>query len=230
MTFLCRDSIADFQVLRNRTFLSVKFFAMTASRPPPHPRLNHAHEVDFRSRQLDKFFYNIVEGRWRIGKFQDAQSFLEAIVNTLDKLGCIERLASSKNAQDVLRKSLTFNNSDRYINSHIYKLLVFLADLSLKRVCDGELLNQILWTTVNPPLFWNKFVQNIRNRRLEAQASSRGRFCLAVTVASTAAARSIISFPRNCAVTTTRRPPTGAEFSESQGPVPKGQAYVIAVE
>ncbi|KAI1081768.1 P-loop containing nucleoside triphosphate hydrolase protein [Whalleya microplaca] len=139
-------------------------------RPPVHPKPSHYQDADSRSRQLDKFFNKVVEGKWRIGKLQDAQKFLEAITNRTDKPDCIERLASSKSAQNALHKSLTFDNSAGFINTFVSGLLKFFADPSLKRVCDGELLNQIIWVMVDPPLFWNNLIRNVRSRCLESQA------------------------------------------------------------
>ncbi|KAI1379383.1 P-loop containing nucleoside triphosphate hydrolase protein [Hypoxylon crocopeplum] len=137
---------------------------------PRQSRSNHDQDTNSRSRQLDNFFYKIIEGKWRILKPQDASKFLESIVNRTDKPDCIERLASSKSGQDALHKSLTLNSSTPFINTHVSNLLQFLADPSLKRVCDGELLTQVLWVMVDPPLFWNNLVRNIKDRQLEAQA------------------------------------------------------------
>ncbi|KAI2624345.1 P-loop containing nucleoside triphosphate hydrolase protein [Hypoxylon sp. NC1633] len=130
----------------------------------------HDQDPRTRSQQLDKFFYKVVEGKWRIGRPHDASRFLESIVNRTDKPDCIERLVSSKSGLSALHKSLTLTISTHFINTFVSKLLQFFEDPVLKRVCDGELLNQVLWAMVDPPLFWNSFVENIRARRLEAQA------------------------------------------------------------
>ncbi|KAI0841013.1 P-loop containing nucleoside triphosphate hydrolase protein [Hypoxylon sp. FL0890] len=139
-------------------------------RVPSHPRRTDDQNASYRSRMLDKFFYKILEGKWRIGKLEDSRKFLESIVNRLDKPDCIERLASSTSGQDALHKSLTFNLSNEFVNTSVSDLLQFLADPALKRVCDGELLNQVLWVMVDPPLFWNSLVQHIRAKRLDAKA------------------------------------------------------------
>ncbi|KAI1106987.1 P-loop containing nucleoside triphosphate hydrolase protein [Jackrogersella minutella] len=123
-----------------------------------------------RSQRLDVFFYKVLDGKWKIQKLDDAQKFLEAIVNRTDKPDCIERLATSKSAQDALHESLSFNASATLINTFVSKVLQFLADPALKRVGDGELLKQILWVMVDPPLFWNSLVQHIREKQLDAQA------------------------------------------------------------
>ncbi|KAI1773874.1 P-loop containing nucleoside triphosphate hydrolase protein [Hypoxylon cercidicola] len=137
--------------------------------PRAHPP-GREQDANFRSRQLDKFFYNVIEGKWVLAKPDDARKFLEAITNRTDKPDCIERLASSESGRKALHKSLTCNTSAQFINSSVSNLLQFLADPTLKRVCNGELLNQVIWVMVDPPLLWNSLVQHIRTRQLTTQA------------------------------------------------------------
>ncbi|KAL7627407.1 hypothetical protein AAE478_001600 [Parahypoxylon ruwenzoriense] len=142
----------------------------TSRRGPRLNKSNHNQDVSFRSRQLNAFFYKIIDGTLEIGGAEDARKFLESITNRTDKSDCIERLASSKNGQDALHKSLLVDISTRFLNTAVSDLLQFLADPNLKRVCDGELLNQILWVMVDPPKFWDTLVHNVRTKKLEAQA------------------------------------------------------------
>ncbi|KAI1208325.1 P-loop containing nucleoside triphosphate hydrolase protein [Annulohypoxylon truncatum] len=125
---------------------------------------------EYRTRQLNKLFYNILEGKQTVVKLQDAEKFLESIVNRTDKADCIERLVTSESGQDALHKSLVLGNSAQFINAYTTNLLEFLRDPTLKRVGDGELLNQILWAMVDPPLFWNALVQHVKMQQLEAQS------------------------------------------------------------
>ncbi|KAI1455995.1 P-loop containing nucleoside triphosphate hydrolase protein [Annulohypoxylon moriforme] len=125
---------------------------------------------DFRARQLNRIFYSTLEGKQTIDKLQDAQKFLESIVNRTDKADCIERLAASKYGQDALHKSLVLGHSAQFINTFTSNLLGFLRDPTLKRVSNGELINQILRCMVDPPLFWNNIVEHVRTRQLEHQA------------------------------------------------------------
>ncbi|KAI1495866.1 P-loop containing nucleoside triphosphate hydrolase protein [Biscogniauxia marginata] len=145
-------------------------YAARAGAGAQHRRPSRVQDANYRSNQLDKLFYNTIEGRWVIRSPADAQRFLESIVNRTDKSDCIERLASSKAGQTALHKSLTLSNSPRSINASVASFLTFLGDPALKRVCDGELLNQILWVMVDPPVFWNSIVQSVKNRLLENEA------------------------------------------------------------
>ncbi|OTB10549.1 hypothetical protein K445DRAFT_27497 [Daldinia sp. EC12] len=142
-------------------------YQAAASGPSP----TQGQDTNFRSRALDKFFYRILEGKGKpLEGVRDAQRFLESIVNRTDKPDCIERLASSKAGQQALHKSLTVDTSVEFINNHVSNLLKFLADPALQRVCEGELLNQVLWVMVDPPLFWDSLIQNVKSEQIEPQA------------------------------------------------------------
>lgn len=105
-----------------------------------------------------------------IRKVDEAQKFLESIVNRDDKSDCIERLVSSKLGRDALHKSLISSTSAQFLNTYVSDLLQCLSDPALKRICDGELLDQVLWAMVDPPAFWNTLVQHFKSKQLEPQA------------------------------------------------------------
>jgi hypothetical protein len=121
------------------------------------------------SQQLDKTFHNILKGYWKIIRYQNARDFLESIVTQQDRTTCLERLASSKDGQVALHAALTFVNTPQFMNTVVSDLLDFLQDPELKRLCDGELLAQILWVIVEPPLFWNNLLRNFRSGLLDSR-------------------------------------------------------------
>ncbi|KAI0459614.1 P-loop containing nucleoside triphosphate hydrolase protein [Xylaria acuta] len=123
-----------------------------------------------RSHYLGRTFNNILKGNWKIVRFQNAQDFLDSILSQQDKTTCLERLASSKPGQEALHRALTFNDSAIFMNKVVSDLLGYLQDPELGRLCDGELLAQILWVVVDPPLFWNNLLRSARNRILDAKA------------------------------------------------------------
>ncbi|KAI1470408.1 P-loop containing nucleoside triphosphate hydrolase protein [Daldinia caldariorum] len=142
-------------------------YQAAASGPSP----TQDQDTNSRSRALDKFFYRILEGKGKpFEGVRDAQRFLESIVNRTDEPDCIERLASSKVGQQALHKSLTIDTSVEFMNNHVSSLLKFLADPALQRLCEGELLNQVLWVMVDPPLFWDSLIQNVKSEQIEPQA------------------------------------------------------------
>ncbi|TGJ80061.1 hypothetical protein E0Z10_g8693 [Xylaria hypoxylon] len=116
-----------------------------------------------RSQYLNKTFNNVLKGSWKIIRLQVARDFLQSISSQQDKTTCLERLASSKFGQEALHRALIFTDSPQFMNTVVSDLLGFFEDPELRRLCDGELLTQILWVVVDPPLFWNKLLQNARN-------------------------------------------------------------------
>ncbi|KAI0442324.1 P-loop containing nucleoside triphosphate hydrolase protein [Xylaria telfairii] len=123
-----------------------------------------------RSHHLGRTFNNVLKGNWKIVRYQNAQDFLDSILSQQDKTTCLERLASSKPAQEALHRALTFGNSPTFMNKVASDLLGYLQDPELRRLCDGELLAQILWTVVDPPLFWNSLLRSVRDRVLDTKA------------------------------------------------------------
>jgi hypothetical protein len=142
-------------------------------RPGPRPAMVSSQENQERSKLLDRFFFNILEGKSQIARAAEAQRFLEAICNKTDKSDCIERLASSEGGKKALHNSLTLDTSARFINGWGSKLLGFLSDPLLKKVCNGEFLNQVLWAIVEPPFFWNAIVRLMTARSLEPETVER---------------------------------------------------------
>ncbi|KAI0469628.1 P-loop containing nucleoside triphosphate hydrolase protein [Xylaria cf. heliscus] len=123
-----------------------------------------------RCRHLERTFHNILKGNWKIIRPQNAQDFLDSILSQKDKTTCLERLASSKPGQEAIHRALTFNDSPLFMNKVVSDLLGYLQDPELGRLCDGELLAQILWIVVDPPIFWNNLVRSARNRILDTKA------------------------------------------------------------
>ncbi|KAI0597891.1 P-loop containing nucleoside triphosphate hydrolase protein [Biscogniauxia sp. FL1348] len=141
-----------------------------AARARGSGRPSRGQNPDYRSKKLDKLFYETIEGKWQVRNWTNAQMFLESIANRTDKSDCIERLASSTAGQTALHKSLTFVNTSQSMNTTVADLLAFFGDPALKRVCNGELLNQILLVMVDPPTFWNALVQYAKSKLLEDKA------------------------------------------------------------
>ncbi|KAK9771144.1 putative AAA family ATPase [Seiridium cardinale] len=141
------------------------------SRPEPRSVMNGDSQVHERSSRLDGFFYKVLEGALQLQGPADAQRLIEAICNRPDKSDCVERLASSSNGRRALHKSLTYDTSPQFINNWAAQLMEFLSDPALKRVCNGELLNQILWVVVEPPLFWNAILNHVKGNAINTKAT-----------------------------------------------------------
>ena len=123
-----------------------------------------------RSKYLDRVFRNVSVGTLKITRYQIARDFIESILAQQDKTACLERLASSKEALEGLHKALTFTDAAQFMNTAVSDLLNFFADPELKRLCDGELLNHVLWAIADPPLFWSNLLKSARNGVLDSKA------------------------------------------------------------
>ncbi|KAI0541591.1 P-loop containing nucleoside triphosphate hydrolase protein [Xylaria digitata] len=139
-------------------------------RPDLKQASSSSKESERRSQHLNRTFNNVLKGNWKIIRLHTARDFLESISSQQDKTTCLERLASSKPGQEALHRALVFTDSPQFMNTAVSGLLSFFEDPELRRLCDGELLTQILWVVVDPPLFWNNLLQNARSLSLNCKA------------------------------------------------------------
>lgn len=99
----------------------------------------------------------------------DAKLLLECIVNQEDHASCVERLVGSKNALAALRLALRFDTTPGFLNTALKDFLAFLGDDTVRHLCGGQLLRQILTIIVRPPTLWDAFVAALANHRLSQE-------------------------------------------------------------
>ncbi|KAH8675878.1 P-loop containing nucleoside triphosphate hydrolase protein [Xylariales sp. PMI_506] len=126
--------------------------------------------LDERSRQLDKFFFKILNGTRKLQGLADARRFLEAICNEHKKSECVERLASTETSRKALHQCLTFDTSALFVNKYVENLFCYLSDPLVKAGCVGETLRQVVGAIVVPPLFWNALLSHAKDGLLEPHA------------------------------------------------------------
>jgi hypothetical protein len=139
----------------------------------PIPRFGQERSTDegeLRSKKLDSLLSKVILGKWDLGNISDAERMIEAVCNQSDKSDCVERLASSTSGQKALHKALTLDISPKFINTWASQLLEYLSDPMLKRLCDGEVLNQVLQVIVEPPRFWHAILEHVKDKSLNAKA------------------------------------------------------------
>lgn len=83
---------------------------------------------------------------------------------------CIERIISSPSGLSSLQTSLRIDLSPVFINGPASRFLQYISDPRLKTICGGDFLRQVLLHVAQPPIFWNAFVQCIREGKLLLQA------------------------------------------------------------
>jgi hypothetical protein len=67
---------------------------------------------------------------------------------------------------------MRFNASSVFLNGRAAELLRYLQASTLKTICGGDLLRQVILCIVKPPLIWSMFVKAYRDGSLEGRRCS----------------------------------------------------------
>jgi hypothetical protein len=108
--------------------------------------------------QLSKVLGAFSFGKRKVGNVHDAKLLLEAICAQEDHASCVERLIAKPLALEALRSALRQDTSVGFIDRSISPFLKYLSDVTIKSISNGQFLQDMLVIVVDPPTFWNAFV------------------------------------------------------------------------
>jgi len=123
-----------------------------------------------RTAKLAKLFNSVVHGDRPLKTAHDGNLFIEAICDQPDPPTCIEKIISSPAGLQSVRQCLRFSASTAFHNGPAAELLGYIQSPALKVVMEGDYLRQVIHHVVEPPIFWNAFLQSYRNGLLETDA------------------------------------------------------------
>ena len=123
-------------------------------------------DTELKSNRLRKLFTAITDGRRAVKNVNDAKLFLEAICDQQDRSGCIERLVAAPQGLQGLKMSLRSDVSSTFINESSSTLLRYIANDSVRQLCNGQLVQDILVAVLEPPTFWNALEKCYNERTL----------------------------------------------------------------
>ncbi|KAG2080046.1 uncharacterized protein F5147DRAFT_591816, partial [Suillus discolor] len=107
-----------------------------------------------REAQLEKRFNDILKGRVPANA-QNYAHFLEAICAQQDPAACIHKIVESSQGSTAVQAAMRHNTNSQFLNGPATKLLLYLF-----RATDlGDVLDHLLITIVDPPIFWTAFTQ-----------------------------------------------------------------------
>ena len=118
--------------------------------------------TNFRAERLRGVLSAFLSGERAITKQntkQNTKLFLEAISSQPDTLRTVERLLSSPNGLKTLQLTLFSDVSSHFLNVQATELLLYMQSPDLAVVGGGSLLQSILLSIVDPPIFWNAMVE-----------------------------------------------------------------------
>ncbi|KAK6508267.1 hypothetical protein TWF506_010363 [Arthrobotrys conoides] len=106
-----------------------------------------------------KLFNATIHGHRELKNAADGNRFLESLCAQEDLTKCVESVVAATGGINAVAKAFRFSRDSVFLNGVAASVLHRLADPSLKQVYAGEFLNRILEAIVEPPTFWNTFVE-----------------------------------------------------------------------
>ncbi|KAL2826644.1 P-loop containing nucleoside triphosphate hydrolase protein [Aspergillus cavernicola] len=137
-----------------------------------------------RTARLDKFFSLVLEGKRLVTKTEHSMQLLEAILEQSDHAACVERIIASPAARNAIHAGLRFNIKPEFLNNHASSFILYLADSSVKKLCNGQFLQEILDLIVEPCTVWNAFMKTFQEGRLIESATEAFAWLLVELLAS----------------------------------------------
>ncbi|KAF8877921.1 hypothetical protein BD779DRAFT_1803847 [Infundibulicybe gibba] len=121
---------------------------------------------DQRIAKLNKLFHSILSGG-RVVSVNQKDLFLEAICAQPDPVDCIHKLQDSPVGLPSLQAAMRFDLDTTFLNGRAAALIKFLQHPQMDEIDGGKLLEKILLSIVEPPLFWSAFCRAFRSGILE---------------------------------------------------------------
>ena len=124
------------------------------------------HMSQTRINQLNKRFYDILHGKVLLEP-RNSRIFLEAICAQEDTAKCVDSLVSSSHGLPSIQNAMRFDLSLPFLNGHATTTLEHLLRAAN---LGGGVLDHILITIVEPPIFWSAFAQGFETGALTEKA------------------------------------------------------------
>lgn len=120
---------------------------------------------------LTKLFNAVIFGRRELKSAANGNRFLEAVCAQKDSSKCVEQLIAAPNALSAISTSFRLNPNASFINDHATPVLHYLSHPSVKQLYAGQFLHRVLEQIVEPPTFWNTFVEAHNARILTPEST-----------------------------------------------------------
>ena len=121
--------------------------------------------------KLTKLFNFIVTGKQSLND-QNNLLFLEAIWTSPEPVGRFHAIFGNPKGLSILQSALWFDVSPPFLNNAAAKLLQAMKSPSLASASGGTYLRKIIQAIIDPPIFWDAFVDALRSNQLEPDAEA----------------------------------------------------------
>jgi hypothetical protein len=123
------------------------------------PKMADQEAVAKRVEGLTRLFNAVIFGRRELKSAADANRFLESLCAQEDASKCVEQLIAAPNALDAVARAFRFSANSSFMNGPAASILHYLAHPSVKQLYAGQFLHRVLERIVDPPTFWNTFIE-----------------------------------------------------------------------
>ncbi|OJK04769.1 hypothetical protein ASPACDRAFT_56208 [Aspergillus aculeatus ATCC 16872] len=123
-----------------------------------------------RTDRLAKYFDLVLKGKRPVVTVEHFTRLLEAIAEQNDRAACVERLVASPAARDAIHAGIRSNTDPDFLNKHTAAFLQYLAAPSVKTLCSGQHLRDLLDLVVEPRTVWTAFLRAFHAQRLTEPA------------------------------------------------------------
>ena len=119
--------------------------------------------ADQRTRRLDKRFHDILSGSVKLDERLNASSlFLRGLCVQDDPVKCVDEIVSSPHGLDAVQKAMFSDLRTEFLNGLASDVLEYLL-----RADVAGVLNDVIFSIVDPPVFWDKFYRAFEDSTLE---------------------------------------------------------------
>ena len=119
--------------------------------------------------RLSKLFNAIVTGKQTLTEHNNLQ-FLESIWTSPEPVGRFHTIVNNPKGLSTLQLSLWIDVSPPFLNNAAAKLLQTMKSPSLASTSGGSYLRKVVQAISDPPIFWDAFVDALKNNQLEPDA------------------------------------------------------------
>ncbi|KAF3015010.1 hypothetical protein E8E14_008395 [Neopestalotiopsis sp. 37M] len=115
-----------------------------------------------RTIRLTKVFKAILNGKRSITDSGSAKLFLEAVRSQENPTTCIEQILASKHGLTAVQASVRADLSLPFLKENTLGLVQYLSQPSIRTLCAGQFLWQMLVSIVDPPTVWKALVNDYK--------------------------------------------------------------------
>ncbi|KAH9863899.1 hypothetical protein J1614_009831 [Plenodomus biglobosus] len=124
-----------------------------------------------RAAGLTKLFNAVIHGHRDLESAANGNRFLEALCAQEDISKCVECLIAAPAGISAVAKAYRFTRDSTFLNGPATSVIQHLSQPCVKQLYGGQFLYRILEQIVQPPTFWNTFVEAYHAQILTPEAT-----------------------------------------------------------